>query len=125
MSAPAAATCYRHPSKSAAARCRRCGKPICRECVIQTADGWFCGMECAEGAAQFQRLVATATPRAGRVFSARRFFAGLAIAAGLWAIFGAIMWARYGIGNPARMLRWLVGMLGALFEWLGHSLGLG
>ena len=39
----AAATCHHHPSRPAAAKCRRCGHFICRECVTDHAGVMTCG----------------------------------------------------------------------------------
>ena len=47
-------TCITHHDRSAAARCGRCHKPICEECVISTSDGKFCTRVCAEKAADFR-----------------------------------------------------------------------
>ena len=48
-------TCIVHHDRAAAARCGRCHKPICAECVISTSDGKFCTRECAEKTADFRR----------------------------------------------------------------------
>lgn len=47
-------TCIVHHDRAAAARCGRCHKPICQECVISTADGKFCSRECAAKTADFR-----------------------------------------------------------------------
>jgi membrane associated rhomboid family serine protease len=39
--------CYRHPERPAYRRCRRCGKPTCEECLVQTDLGAMC-VECAK-----------------------------------------------------------------------------
>lgn len=48
-------TCIVHHDRPAAARCGRCHKPICEECVISTADGKFCSRECAAKTADFRK----------------------------------------------------------------------
>lgn len=40
--APAAPTCYSHPDRVAGAICRRCGRPICPECMREAPVGWQC-----------------------------------------------------------------------------------
>ena len=47
-------TCINHHDRPAVARCGRCHKPICEECVISTSDGKFCSRVCAEKAADFR-----------------------------------------------------------------------
>jgi len=47
-------TCIVHHNRPAVARCGRCHKPVCSECVVSTADGKFCSRECAAKAADFR-----------------------------------------------------------------------
>ena len=47
-------TCIVHHDRPAVARCGRCHKPICAECVVSTADGKFCSRECAAKTADFR-----------------------------------------------------------------------
>ena len=47
-------TCIVHHDRPAAARCARCHKPICSECIVSTSDGKFCSRECAGKAADFR-----------------------------------------------------------------------
>lgn len=47
-------TCIVHHDRPAAARCGRCHKPVCEECVISATDGKFCSRECAGKAADFR-----------------------------------------------------------------------
>lgn len=35
--------CFNHPEREAAARCTRCGRHCCRECVIPHAELMICG----------------------------------------------------------------------------------
>ena len=48
-------TCIVHHDRPAAARCGRCHKPLCSECVVSTADGKFCSQECAQKVADFRK----------------------------------------------------------------------
>ena len=48
-------TCIVHHDRPAAARCGRCHKPICSECVISASDGKFCSRVCADKAADFRK----------------------------------------------------------------------
>jgi membrane associated rhomboid family serine protease len=34
--------CYAHPGRTAGAVCRRCGRPICPECMLEAPVGWQC-----------------------------------------------------------------------------------
>jgi len=47
-------TCIVHHDRPAAARCGRCHKPVCSECVVSTSDGKFCSRDCAGKAADFR-----------------------------------------------------------------------
>jgi hypothetical protein len=38
--------CLVHKTAPASVMCFQCHKPICAECVIMTASGSFCSMEC-------------------------------------------------------------------------------
>jgi len=39
---PPIATCYRHPDRVTRIYCRRCGQPICGECMVPAAVGFQC-----------------------------------------------------------------------------------
>ncbi len=39
---PGATACYRHPDRTAGALCRRCGQPICPDCMREAPVGWQC-----------------------------------------------------------------------------------
>ena len=47
--------CITHHDRPAVARCGTCHRPLCSECVLNTAEGRFCGRECADKAAKFRR----------------------------------------------------------------------
>ena len=34
--------CYAHPERSAGSLCRRCGRPICPDCMVEAPVGWQC-----------------------------------------------------------------------------------
>ncbi len=34
--------CYRHPDREGGVRCRRCGRPICPDCMVQAPVGFQC-----------------------------------------------------------------------------------
>lgn len=34
--------CYAHPGRAAGAVCRRCGRPICPDCMLEAPVGWQC-----------------------------------------------------------------------------------
>ncbi len=34
--------CYAHPGRSAGSVCRRCGRPICPDCMVEAPVGWQC-----------------------------------------------------------------------------------
>jgi len=40
--------CFYHPNRDATSRCYQCHKPLCTECIYETADGKFCSKLCAE-----------------------------------------------------------------------------
>lgn len=46
--------CFFHEGRAAAARCRQCGRPVCADCLRKTADGSFCGDQCATAGAAFE-----------------------------------------------------------------------
>ena len=48
-------TCIVHHDQPAAARCGRCHKPICAECIVSTADGKFCSEECGAKVADYRK----------------------------------------------------------------------
>lgn len=43
-------TCYRHPDRSTAVSCTRCGRPVCPECMRSAAVGHQC-VDCVQAAA--------------------------------------------------------------------------
>lgn len=47
--------CAVHHELEAAARCRRCSRPLCTDCIFDAPGGPFCGESCAALAAQFPR----------------------------------------------------------------------
>lgn len=66
------AMCATHHEADATARCRRCSRPLCVECVFDAPGGPFCGESCAALAAQFPRQGVLS--RAGsRVFRLMKF----------------------------------------------------
>lgn len=71
---PLAADCLHHPLRPAVARCPSCGRPFCRECVVEHEFRITCA-ECLE-------KIRTATDRIGRS-SAAPLAAGLQLAAAL------------------------------------------
>lgn len=58
-------TCIVHHDRAASARCGRCHKPICAECVVSSADGKFCSRVCADKTADFRKSYGT-TKKASR-----------------------------------------------------------
>ena len=60
-------TCIVHHDRPAVARCGRCHKPMCGECVISTADGKFCSRECAAKVADFRKAYKPVKSRRGIV----------------------------------------------------------
>ena len=47
--------CIVHHDKAAVARCGRCHKPLCANCVVSTNHGKFCSNECAQKVADFRK----------------------------------------------------------------------
>src|SRR3954470_6287100 len=47
--------CYRHPSREAGVRCRRCERPICPDCMISAPVGFQC-RECVKAAPAVRSL---------------------------------------------------------------------
>ncbi len=56
MTAPAAARCFHHAARPAAARCPECRRPFCRECVTEHRGRVLC-LDC------LTRLTAASRPR--------------------------------------------------------------
>lgn len=50
-------SCINHPSVSATARCKQCGKPVCGACVINSPLGSFCSDACRERFEAFSKRV--------------------------------------------------------------------
>lgn len=46
---PVAPRCYAHPDRVAGSVCRRCGRPICPECMREAPVGWQCANCVHEG----------------------------------------------------------------------------
>jgi membrane associated rhomboid family serine protease len=46
---PAPPLCYTHPGRPAGAVCRRCGRPICPDCMREAPVGWQCAACVHEG----------------------------------------------------------------------------
>lgn len=67
--------CVNHPVKIAVSKCKRCGKPLCRDCRIQTDSGIYCSNECFAAVKEFEERVAAATPRMKKksLFSFKNF----------------------------------------------------
>ena len=100
-----ASQCARHPQRAAVAHCRRCGQPICLNCVLQTGSGVFCGIQCAELAESHQARIESATPVLNRRFDPWRSFRLGVVLAALCAVFYSIMFLAYGMINPMAMVR--------------------
>lgn len=43
---PRQETCPKHPGQPAVAYCKRCNRPVCSDCAIETEVGWVC-VDCA------------------------------------------------------------------------------
>jgi len=65
VTAPAAQRCYRHPYVETYARCTRCSRPICPDCMVPASVGHQCPECVAEGRPQ-QRIVDARRALAGR-----------------------------------------------------------
>ncbi|HOK10237.1 MAG TPA: B-box zinc finger protein [Candidatus Hydrogenedens sp.] len=50
-------SCINHPSVSATARCKQCGKPVCGACVVSSPLGSFCSEACRERFETFAKRV--------------------------------------------------------------------
>jgi len=48
--------CFRHPAHEAAAICLACGKAVCRECLIESANGIACQPDCVKVLAEKNEL---------------------------------------------------------------------
>lgn len=46
---PPRSTCYAHPGRAAGSVCRRCGRPICPDCMREAPVGWQCASCVKEG----------------------------------------------------------------------------
>lgn len=58
-----AAKCMNHPLKDAKTRCKRCNKPLCVDCMMQTEIGVFCSEECYHATGEFMRRVPSTLPK--------------------------------------------------------------
>lgn len=54
--------CYQHPKNQATYYCMQCRRPMCRSCVMQTGEGIFCSMFCAEEASDFRGKLRSGKP---------------------------------------------------------------
>lgn len=43
-----AGSCVNHPAAPAVYRCKQCGAPVCKVCVVQGPAGWYCSDACRE-----------------------------------------------------------------------------
>lgn len=65
--------CYRHPNRETRVQCSTCGRPICTDCMIQSAVG----VKCPEDA-KLPRGARTDVMRPNQI--AKSFLAGIAVA---------------------------------------------
>ena len=74
MSLASDSACYQHPDRPAGAPCRRCGRPICPECMREApADADRGAWQCAEcGPAERRRPASARPPRRAPVLGTSR-----------------------------------------------------
>ncbi len=60
---PEEAKCKNHPLKQAVTRCKRCNKPLCADCIMQTEIGVFCSDECYQATTEFMQKVSGEAPK--------------------------------------------------------------
>ena len=81
-----AINCENHPVKQAVAKCKQCGKNLCRDCVIQKENGSFCSIECYQKAKQFKQKVVDYGPSRKKHTLRNILVIIFIIIAGIWAL---------------------------------------
>jgi len=89
------ADCFFHTGRPSVARCRQCGKPVCAECRTVTADGVYCGAECAAKGAGFARrseeMDARPKTASGLVWTLLRAALAVAVLLVAWRLAGPFL----------------------------------
>jgi hypothetical protein len=113
---PVRERCANHPDVPADRNCKKCGKPICQACFMQTQIGVFCSMTCAEEAEKFQDKVGSATPVYASGMNWGKLFQRLVLLAIVCAVFYGIMYAMSGQTDPREMVAGLLDQIKSLID---------
>lgn len=54
MTVSALGGCAHHPGIEAVTRCRQCGTPLCKNCIVPGETGTFCSTACSEKHKKFR-----------------------------------------------------------------------
>lgn len=52
---PSQSGCIHHPTKPAVARCKQCGNPVCKPCIVPGPMGRYCSEVCKQQHEQFMQ----------------------------------------------------------------------
>lgn len=107
----AEAKCFNHPNRDAFVRCKKCLKPLCYECRINTEIGVFCSDKCYQDTKRFiERSELLESERTKSSYWKRKTVSII-----IWLIIlGGLIWfIFYGRG-----LAIILGLVSNLIEWI-------
>lgn len=78
--------CANHPVKKAVNKCKKCGKLLCRDCIIQKENGIFCSIECYQEAKEFTNKVMDVAPKTKKSLIPKLIILIIILAAAVWGL---------------------------------------